>query len=41
MALTYCFESHLVPATLARCRKNDLAFIDTEGHANTGGRIKT
>ena len=30
--LTYCFESHLVPATLARCRKNDLAVVDTEGH---------
>lgn len=32
MALTYCFESHLVPATLAKCRRNDLAVVDTEGN---------
>ena len=32
MALTYCFESHLIPCTLARCRENDLAVVDTEGH---------
>jgi len=30
--LTYCFESSHVPRTLAKCRKNDLAVIDTEGH---------
>jgi uncharacterized protein (TIGR01370 family) len=30
--LTYCFESTYVPRTLARCRKNDLAVVDTEGH---------
>lgn len=30
--LTYCFESSHVPRTLARCRKNDLAVVDTEGH---------
>lgn len=32
MALTYCFESHLIPSVLAKCRKNDLAVVDTEGH---------
>ena len=32
MALTYCFESAYVPRTLARCKKNDLAVVDTEGH---------
>lgn len=32
MALTYCFESAYVPRTLAKCRKNDLAVVDTEGH---------
>ena len=32
MALTYCFESAYVARTLARCRKNDLAVVDTEGH---------
>ena len=31
MALTYCFESHLIPSVLAKCRKNDLAVVDTEG----------
>lgn len=30
--LTYCFESAYVARTLARCRRNDLAVIDTEGH---------
>ncbi len=30
--LTYCFESSHVPRTLAKCRKNDLAVVDTEGH---------
>lgn len=30
--LTYCFESAYVPRTLAKCRKNDLAVVDTEGH---------
>lgn len=30
--LTYCFESAYVARTLARCKKNDLAVIDTEGH---------
>ena len=32
MALTYCFESSNVSRTLARCKKTDLAVIDTEGH---------
>lgn len=32
MALTYCFESAYVARTLARCKKNDLAVVDTEGH---------
>ena len=32
MALTYCLESAYVTRTLARCRKNDLAVVDTEGH---------
>lgn len=30
MSLTYCFESSLIPSTLAECRKNDLAVVDTE-----------
>lgn len=30
MALTYCFESHLIPSVIAKCRKNDLAVVDTE-----------
>ena len=30
--LTYCFESAYVSRTLAKCRKNDLAVVDTEGH---------
>lgn len=30
--LTYCFESAYVARTLARCKRNDLAVIDTEGH---------
>lgn len=29
--LTYCFESSYVARTLAGCRKNDLAVVDTEG----------
>ncbi len=32
MALTYCFESAYVARTLAKCKKSDLAVIDTEGH---------
>ena len=32
MALTYCFESSLVPSVLSKCRKNDLAVVDTEGN---------
>lgn len=32
MSLTYCFESSHVPRTLAKCRKNDLAVVDTEGY---------
>ena len=36
MALTYCFESSHIPSVLAKCRKNDLAVVDTEGsHAAT------
>ncbi len=31
MALRYCFESTYIPRTLAKCRKNDLAIVDTEG----------
>lgn len=31
MSLTYCFESSLIPSVLAKCRKNDLAVVDTEG----------
>lgn len=31
MALTYCFESAYIARTLAKCRKNDLAVVDTEG----------
>ena len=30
--LTYCFESVYIARTLAKCKKNDLAVIDTEGH---------
>ena len=29
--LTYCFESAYVPRTLARCKKSDLAVVDTDG----------
>ena len=29
--LTYCVESSHVPRTLAKCRKNDLAVVDTDG----------
>lgn len=31
MALTYCFESSHIPRTLAKCKRRDLAVIDTEG----------
>ena len=31
MALRYCFESSYIPSVLAKCRKNDLAVVDTEG----------
>ncbi len=31
MALTYCFESTYTARTLAKCKKNDLAVVDTEG----------
>lgn len=31
MALRYCFESDKVKRTLDKCKKNDLAVIDTEG----------
>lgn len=30
--LTYCFEYSHVPRTLAKCRRNDLAVVDTEGN---------
>jgi uncharacterized protein (TIGR01370 family) len=30
--LTYCFESAYVARTLAVCKRNDLAVVDTEGH---------
>ena len=29
--LTYCFESPYIPSVLAKCRKNDLAVVDTDG----------
>lgn len=29
--LTYCFESDYTARTLAKCRKNDLAVVDTDG----------
>ena len=29
--LTYCFESSHIPRTLVKCKKNDLAVVDTEG----------
>lgn len=32
MSLTYCFESSHIPSVLAKCRKNDLAVVDTEGN---------
>lgn len=32
MALTYCFEFSYIPSVLSKCRKNDLAVVDTEGH---------
>lgn len=31
MALRYCFEQDKVKCTLEKCKKNDLAVIDTEG----------
>lgn len=31
MALRYCFESNKVKRTLEKCKKNDLAVVDTEG----------
>ena len=30
--LTYCFESAYVARTLAKCKKSDLAVVDTEGY---------
>ena len=30
--LRYCFESDKVKQTLSKCKKNDLAVIDTEGN---------
>lgn len=33
--LIYCFESSHIPRTLAKCKKNDLAVVDTEGHEKT------
>ena len=30
--LTYCFESTYIPRTLAKCKRHDLAVVDTEGH---------
>jgi len=32
MALTYCFESDYIHRTLAKCKRHDLAVVDTEGH---------
>ena len=32
MALRYCFESDKVKRTLEKCKKNDLAVIDTENN---------
>ena len=29
--MTYCFESAYVARTLAKCKKNDLAVVDTDG----------
>ena len=31
MSLTYCFESSCIPSVLAKCRRNDLAVVGTEG----------
>lgn len=31
MALTYCFESSYIHSVLAKCKRNDLAVVDTEG----------
>lgn len=30
--LTYCFESSYIPSVLAKCKRNDLAVVDTEGN---------
>ena len=30
--LTYCFESDYIPRTLAKCKRHDLAVVDTEGY---------
>ena len=30
--LTYCFELSRIPSTLAHCKWNDLAVVDTEGN---------
>ena len=30
--LTYCFESSYIPSVLSKCKKNDLAVVDMEGH---------
>ena len=38
MALRYCFESDKVKRTLDKCKKNDLAVIDTEGNE---GAVRT
>ena len=32
MALTYCFESSYIPSVLSKCRKNDLAVVETQGY---------
>ena len=31
MALTYCFEKAYIKTALAKCKRNDLAVIDTDG----------
>lgn len=31
MALTYCFESSRIHSVLSKCRRNDLAVVDTDG----------
>ena len=32
MSLTYCFESSYIPSVLSKCRRTDLAVVDTEGN---------